>query len=484
MHLRSATSEALRWSLGGRFFTQIISWAVTLVVIRILSPADYGVMAMVISVIGLAEFVTDGGLTAVIVNRPDMTEDEIGAIISFSGLITLGLFAAIFLAAPFVSAFYGADITNILRVAALVLPFRALGRVRDAVLVQSFNFRTRAFIDTASVVVQSAITLGAALLGAGVWALVLGALAGAGARAAGLMLASSDTVRPNFRLGLVMPFLRYSGAVLAQRILFWITAQIDIVLLSRAVGPAQLGIYATAKELATLPQSKVAASLNQITFAAFSAVKDDQENVRAALKKSLALLATVVFPLFFAISAFAAEIQRYILGPKWEGVAPVLAIWALIPPFRMINGHLFELLNGLGRADEPAKNVGLGLVALVPVLWVGLYWDILGAAAAYLAVTPLLTLVLLVRIKGLGVATFSDLVRPVAPSLLISFATWLAVMILRPALEGYFASAEATSCSLLAIGGLFYLAMGLSFSREQMWSVLAYVHWRGGRISR
>jgi hypothetical protein len=75
-------------------------------------------------------------------------------------------------------------------------------------------------------------------------------------------------------------------------------------------------------------------------------------------------------------------------------------------------------------------------------------------------------------------------VQPVAPSLLISFATWLAVMILRPALGGYFASAEAISCSLLAISGLFYLAMGLSFSREQMWSVLAYVHWRGGRIPR
>jgi O-antigen/teichoic acid export membrane protein len=278
--------------------------------------------------------------------------------------------------------------------------------------------------------------------------------------------------------------LQYSSAVLAQRILFWATSQIDIILLSRVADPAQLGIYATAKELATLPQNKVAASLNQITFAAFSAVKKDKDDVRAALRKSLTLLSTVVFPLFFAISAFSIEVQRYILGPKWDGVAPVLAVWALIPPFRMINGHLFELLNGLGRADVSAKNVGLGLLALVPALWVGLYWGMLGAAAAYLAVIPLLTLVLLVRIKGLGIASFSDMVQPVAPSLLISFATWLAVMILRPALGGYFASAEAISCSLLAISGLFYLAMGLSFSREQMWSVLAYVHWRGGRIPR
>jgi teichuronic acid exporter len=485
MNLRNVTSEALRWSLGSRFLTQIVSWLATLVVIRLLHPEDYGVMAMVISVLALAELVTDGGLTAVIVNRSDMTDEQVGAIISFSGCVTTLLFLAIFFSAPLVSTFYGEDITNVLRVASLVLPFRALGRVRDALLVQGFNFRTKAIIETVSVLVQSAVTLGAALADAGVWALVVGALAGAIARALGLAVTSGSSVRPNLRFDLVRPLLGYSGAVLAQRVLFWATGQIDIILLSRVAGAAQLGIYATAKELAALPQNKVAASLNQVSFAAFSAVKDDMRSVRFALRESLSLLSITVFPIFFAISAFSLEIQKYVLGDgKWQGVAQVLLIWALIPPFRMINGHLLELLNGLGRADVPAKNMVLGLVALVPALWVGLSWGVVGAAIAYLVVTPMLTLTLVMRIKRLGIASASEVLGPIVLPFLAASSAWLTVALLRPVLEGNGGIAPVTSMLLLMMGGVVYLGLGLILARERVWSALSYVHLGLGLRSR
>jgi teichuronic acid exporter len=434
MDLRSAAAQALRWSLGARFATQMISWAITLLVIRLLHPEDYGIMAMVTSVVMLANRVTEGGLAASVIQRQEVSRDELGAVMTFSGLFSLTLFALIFVMAPYVSQFYGQDITLILRVMALTLPLRAIGRMQEALLIRHFDFRSRAMVETTALLANGAVTLCLALADFRVWSLVFGALAGAAARAVGFALCSNEPIAANFKFGKARSHLNFSAAILGQRIISWANGFCDIILIGRFFDPVLLGFYNTAKEVAYLPQSKMAAILNQVTFATFSRLQSKKVHTRSAVRRSMEMLSFSMFPVFFAISAYAPEFQELVLGAKWSQIVLPLQILAFAPPARMINSHLIELLNGVGHPYASTKNMLIGLVLALGAFSVGLSGGIIGIAIAAVVTYPIITMLLMHQLVGIGIVGWQDLLRPLLAPALGSAAAWGAVMLLRETL--------------------------------------------------
>ena len=186
MDIRSKVVSALRWSAASRFFGQLFSWVVTIYVIRLLSPADYGLMAMAMVVVSFLILLNTYGLDAVLVQKNDLDEQVQRQVFGVVIILNLCFFLLVFLGAAPIAALYGqAQLVPVLQVLSLQFLLLIFETLPQSKLEGDIKFAGRAVVDFVTLVLGSLVTLVLALLGAGVWALVWGALVITAARVIG-----------------------------------------------------------------------------------------------------------------------------------------------------------------------------------------------------------------------------------------------------------------------------------------------------------
>lgn len=432
--LRVAAATALRWSIGARFATQIIRWGATLLVIRLLTPEDYGLLAMTMVVISFATLFNELGAAAVIVRRHDLSPNEIGSLQGLVAALNLGLGLIVFLLAPYVSALYGSDITTILRACCLMFLAYSVGIVQEALLIRAMDFKSRALVETTAQVTGAVLTLGLALLGFGVWALVFGMLATRTLKALGFLRLVPERYPWRLSLADVRPHIGYAGTIALQRMVYWIPGNVTVMLIGILKGPALLGLYNVGKDLAFLPLNKLGSVLNEVGFATYARSQEKIDGVRNALEKSLAFVSFAFIPYALLGAALAPEAVAVVLGERWLPVVPIIQLMIVAVPFRALNVQLSEALNAAGDARGGLR-IQLGFAILTTTcVAAGAFWSIETAAAGWAVAMPLVhALALREARRSLGLS-LKPLWRPYGRSLAVGVAAVLAVLLARSAL--------------------------------------------------
>jgi O-antigen/teichoic acid export membrane protein len=233
-----------------------------------------------------------------------------------------------------------------------------------------------------------AATLLLALLGAGVWALVLGNLLGAIARSAAL-LKTGDRVPPLFSLRGIGEHLKFGLTLAGNRVSYFIVVQSDVLIGSAFLTTTEIGQYSVALQLATLPMAKVMGTINQITLPSVARQQDDPPVVRRALMQAVGLISLIAFPMLWGISAVAPELVGVLLGPKWIGSVPALAILPLIVPLRMICSILFTTSLALGNRQLDLRNTLINFLLIPTGFFVGAHWGLVGLCLAWMVSVPI-----------------------------------------------------------------------------------------------
>ncbi len=423
----------LKWVAIAKLSSQIISWAATLLVMRLLVPADYGLMAMVTVVIAVLTNVAELGIGAAVIQAPKVSNEDLAKISGLILLTSIAMFALIVLGAPLISWVYGVErLTLLIQVAASQFLISGIATLPQALAQRTFKFRRLAGIELGSVLASSFATLGLAWYGAGVWSLVLGSLTGAAVRT--LMLATGGLVRPSFRLAGVRKFLAVGGAVMFGRLTWQIVYQSDVLIGARRLGVTEIGAYSVALQLATLPMQRIMSVLNQVALPAVARLQDDTERLRQRLVEASRLLAAVSVPMMWGISAIAPELVRVVLGQKWgDAVFPLQAI-SLIVPLRMISATFSTATLGIGRAGLDFRNNVVTAIVLPSAFFAGTFWGVDGLAASWLAAIPLVFALNFPRVARALSVTVGDVARAVWRALAAGVAMYLAVVALRTAL--------------------------------------------------
>lgn len=423
----------LKWVAIAKLSSQIISWAATLLVMRLLVPADYGLMAMVTVVIAVLTNVAELGIGAAVIQAPKVSNEDLAKISGLILLTSIAMFALIVLGAPLISWVYGVErLTLLIQVAASQFLISGIATLPQALAQRTFKFRRLAGIELGSVLASSFATLGLAWYGAGVWSLVLGSLTGAAVRT--LMLATGGLVRPSFRLAGVRKFLAVGGAVMFGRLTWQIVYQSDVLIGARRLGVTEIGAYSVALQLATLPMQRIMSVLNQVALPAVARLQDDTERLRQRLVEASRLLAAVSVPMMWGISAIAPELVRVVLGQKWgDAVFPLQAI-SLIVPLRMISATFSTATLGIGRAGLDFRNNVVTAIVLPSAFFAGTFWGVDGLAASWLAAIPLVFALNFPRVARALSITVGDVARAVWRALAAGVAMYLAVVALRTAL--------------------------------------------------
>jgi teichuronic acid exporter len=389
MNLKQRLVAAVGWSTGIKVVFQLVTWAMTLLVIRILSPDDYGLMAVSQVFANFLLGFSALGLGDALVQRESTPKSIVASAFGMILLTSTALAILLALAAYPIGRWYHDDrLVPLIQVSSLVFLFSGLTELPRAYLTKSLRVRPMFVMELSSGLLGALTVIVLAYRGYGVWALQLGWLVSNVVKLIGFaLLAGEFYLRPRFRFDGIGPLLGY-GIYRTLEYTAWIAYSADVFIISRWFGPTELGLYTVAMNFAFMPLSKIAPILNATAFPAFAMAQNRTSEARFYALKSLRMMSTISVPVFFGICATAPEIVDLVFGPKWESTKPILAVLALAISFRAILLLLPSYLQGIGDSRAAFWCTLAGAVIFPPAFLLGSHWGIMGVCYAWLGGYP------------------------------------------------------------------------------------------------
>ncbi len=466
MSLRSKVLSGLFWTGGGRILSQLFTWAITIVVMRLLSPGDYGLLAMATVFMSILVLIAEAGLGAALVQTLQVDESKLRRIFGATIMINGALFVLQFATAPLIAGFFEEDrLVAVLRVLALQLLLMIFSVIPRAMLSRALNFKSQSFIGLAGAVCGSLSTLALAISGYGVWALVWGSLITALCHTVAINLMAPFWRWPDFSLKGMRSLLMFGGQLTASRLLWSFYSQADILVAGKLLGKELLGFYSIAIHLASLPVQRISSVFNQVAFPAFAQAQNKPETVPIYLLKGIRTLSFLSFPVLWGMSAVAPEIVMVLLGPKWSAAITPLKLLPLVMPITMLSPFLNTAFQGIGRGGIVLMNV-LTACAIMPIaFWLGAKWGLIGLCIAWLIGFPLVFAMNLQRMLPLVGLTLPTVLKAIALPAFASVGMYGCVSIMRPLFAAGL-SVPMLMAALIASGVAGYLIITLAINRE------------------
>ena len=434
--LDRSLATSLAWRAAADWSSQIFSWISLFIVVRLLSPADFGIVGMAVILLPYLKYVGEFGIPRAIVTIRDLTGEQIRQLNTIAVLLGVALFGvAVLLSKPIALFFRTPQLAPVVVVSCLMLIPFGVRAVAEGVLAREMKFTELSWIEAIATIATALTTLSMAGFGFGYWALVIGNLAGLCVRCVLLVRA-----RPHGfalpRIASVRESLRFGWHVLVSTVALNSYQRLDNLTAGRVLGQAALGLYAMAWNLANVPLEKIASLVTYVVPSYLAAVQSDLAAVRRYTRTVTEALALATFPATIGLGLVARELVPLALGHKWEPVIAPLEILSAYAAFRSIPAFLAKVLTAIGDARYVMWN-DLAALGLMPIaFFVGSHWGIAGIAWGWVAVYPLVAIPLYCKTVGA-----------------IRMKTREYLQALRPALSG-------TVVMVIAVGTVKYVLAG------------------------
>ena len=487
LSMRSRVARATVWVVWARGVLQGISFISTLVLARLLSPEDFGLLALAAVWTAAIALVADLGLGDTIVQFRDLRAAELNACFwLITGLSILG-YVVLYAAAPAIATLFANDaLSGFLRVVALTVPLMAVRIVPESLLRKQVRLDRISQVEIAAVLPSIPVVIALAGTGAGAWALAAQVLMQALIRTLGVY--SFARWRPGLNLagGKLRPLLKFGTARLSSAACYIAYQQADVFVLGKVCGSFALGLYTMALGISQLPVDKISAVVNQLAVPVMAELQADRAAVRAVVLRGLRLVASVTLPLCVALMLLADNLVLVALTDKWSGVSPILRLLSLYALVRSL-AVLFPpaLLSSYRAGFLSAYNLVL-LLVMPLAFWVGaVHWQAIGVATAWLVVYPLV-MVWLVReaLREIGLS-WTALARHLWPPVMATLFMVAVVVPMQWATEDWTGSLVPVRLVLTGLAGAgVYAVILFRFQRSATLEIRQVIGWflRGGRV--
>jgi O-antigen/teichoic acid export membrane protein len=470
------------WLAVTKFLGQAINWVITLVVVRLLVPHDYGLMGLALLFTRFMMLFNELGLGAAIVQKREMTERQLSDVAWVIFLANLALCGLLLLLAPVAAHYFNEPaLTSVVRAMGVLFVINGIGAASGFILQRDMAFRTKAAAEVAGNVVSGVVTLVLAMTGTGVWSLVLGQLAGQAATNGLYLYHAPVRLARGFTVQNVRSFLHFGYQVAFSKAFWWFSTSADSLIVGRVLGAVQLGYYGLAVQFAAIPLDRIVSLIGQVALPSFAAVQHDLVTLRRHYLKMVGAIGLITFPIFFGM-AFLADIGvRVVLTEKWTPIIEPLQLLCITSCLRAIETMNTPALLARNRPGPPLFNSILQAIVLSIAFLVGSRWGIVGVAVAWLVTWPGLFLIATgwtLSILGIRVAAYADAIRHPALATIAMVVSVLAVrrlpLLSDPSITGLILTS--------AVGCLSYVSYHALFNRATLREVGAILKSR--RASR
>jgi O-antigen/teichoic acid export membrane protein len=472
----SRVRSAVIWRSGSQILAQIITWASTLLVIRLLDPSDYGLFAMTQVVIAFLAFLNGWGFASALVQSDSVDPFRIRQ--AFGLLLVLNaLLAAIqFFGAPFAAAYYGQPmVTDLLRVQALMFlatPFIALPEV---MMSRALDFRRQAIVNLLAAFAGAGTALGCALAGYGVWTLVYAPIAMFWTRAIRLTLVARLLVWPSFNFRGCGQIIGFGSAILFSQLFWLVQSQADIFIAGARFDAHALGLYAEALFLAQIFMAKFVPPLNEVAFPAYARIKNDMSAVRWNFLKTVRLVMLVAAPFYCGLAVVAGPMVETLFGTKWLGMVPYIQLISFALILMTVQILFAPVTNALGKPSISMFTAMSGAILFPAAFLIGAEWGLVGMAWAWLIAAPVLLLVTARLSAPLIGVTLWDIARAILPGLVPALMMAIGVGFMSEAIAPLGLSAGIRLAALVGLGVALYSALLWLLEREAIAEVIRLV---------
>jgi PST family polysaccharide transporter len=451
------------FSQAGRVIAQLLGMVI---LARLLSPSDFGVVAMAWLVTGFAGIFHDFGTKAAVIQRRELPSALLDSVFWLNVGIGIAIAILIALLAPIIAvAMREPQLTGVLWLLALGFPIASLGLVQQALLERASRFRSVALIECCAAFAGLAAGVLAALAGWGVYSLVYQAIVAWIVVTAGLWAAS--TWRPAWRCSLarIREIAGFSGNLVGFSIVNYFARNIDTVLIGRFLGATELGYYNLAYRLMLWPLQHISRVVGRAFFPALSRLQDDKPRLRQAYVRAAAAVFLITAPLSLGLFVLREPFVLALMGERWLKVADLLFWLAPVSMVQSVGTTASWLYLSTGRTDVMFKFAVFSSVAVTCAIVVGLQWGVEGVAAAYCATALVLfwpNLAVSFRLVGLSVPAF---LRRLSPTFFV--ALLMALFVAAAAqYSAVLVQAQWTRLVVLAtVGAALYVAVSMFVQR-------------------
>lgn len=420
-----------RWAMVLRATAQIFSWISTIIVVRFISPGDYGLNTMLESPLELLLLLSTFGLELALVQSKQIEREELRSIFGWLLLINGTLFLTYFFSSTLIAAYFNEPriepMAKSLAFIFLLVPFRV---IPNALLDRELKFKLKGTVELIASIVAATTTLVLATMDMGVWALIAGLLTNRVLLSVLLMIYEPWIITPTLNFFAAQRMMVFGGIMALATALEIIGVKLSNLIIGPTFGAEMLGIYAIAWQFAILPLAKVMPIINPILFPAFSKLQDQPQLAAYYFEKSLGIATLVLFPIIIGMACVSEEFVQVILGKKWTVAAPSLAIFSALMVFRTITVFARPVLGSMGRADLSLKSTAILPGTLLPMTFFCLDYGIVGLTVAWAVTEPILMFATIHMLKQVMDTSGSRIAKSLLPAacssmVLVIWVIWI-----------------------------------------------------------
>jgi PST family polysaccharide transporter len=350
--LAGQTLRSIASITAAKVFAQLVSTAVSVVLARLLVPADFGLLAMSAVVTGFVSLFGELGLGAALVQRDEVDEVLLSTVFWTNLGTGVALGAIVAGISPLMARFYDEPrLLPLMLVTSAHFLVAPLNMVHNVLLTRQMQFGRMAVVETIAMLVSTALVLLLASLGYGVWSLAAQGLCSTGVACVALWSISPWRPRLVFSWPSVKSLMRFSGNLLGFATINYWARRADDLLVGKTMGADMLGIYDRAYSVMMLPVSEVSSVLGRVMFPTMSRLRDDHVEVRRYWLRALSTIALITFPAMLFVSVLSEPVVLVIYGPRWLAAAPVLRILCIVGMFQSLGTTVGWIYQSQGRTD-------------------------------------------------------------------------------------------------------------------------------------
>ena len=431
-NLRDKTLRGLYWSFTAQFTRQALRFIVAIILARLLTPRDFGLVGMIVVFTGFLGIFSELGFGAALIQKQEIEERHLSSIFWLNIICGIILCGIMLIIAPVVAKFYDEPrlklLTIVFSINFLIAPFSI---VQSSILKRVMDFRKLALIEMATTCIAGGSAVILALFGLGVWSLIWHIILTTLISALLLWQASDWKPRCYFDRNAVKELIGFSGNLFGFNVFNYFVRNSDDLLIGKYMGSAALGVYTRAYSIMLIPINQISAAIGQVMFSSLSKMQDDRLRVKDIYLRTISIIAFITFPMMMGLFVVADSFVLALLGSKWSEVIPILQILCMLALVQSLVTTLGWIYTSQGRTDLFFRwslwAGALLILSIVVGVWIG---TVIAVAGCYAFTSGIILVYPAFAIPGKLInMTFNDVVHSVSNificTVLMAGGVWL-----------------------------------------------------------
>ena len=460
---KSIIISSLIWKLMERTGVQGVQFIVQIILARILSPDDYGIISLITIFIALATVFVQSGFNTALIQKKNVKEEDFSSVLYISIIAATILYFILFISAPSIARFYRIEeLKSVLRVISIVLFFGAFNSIQNAIIARTMQFKKLFIVSVLSILISGIVGIILAYLGFGVWALVMQQIVNQISITVILCFVVKWKPKLVFSISRVGDLFSYGWKLLVSSLIDTLYMNLRGLVVGKVYTSQTLAFYNRGEQFPQLIVSNINGSIQSVMLPTLASEQEDRKRVKELVRRSIVTSSFLLFPLMIGLAVVGEPLIKILLTDKWLPCVPFMQIFCLTYALWPIHTANLQAINALGRSDIYLKLEIIKKIVGITILSISIFYGVYAIALGGLVSGIISSFINSYPNLKLLNYSYREQIKDILPSLLLSIIMGIVVY----GILYFNMSAILTLSIQIIVGAVVYLVLSKLFKLE------------------